>query len=171
VTTGGFHREHGVADTRPRPARRRPSPATITATVAGALALCVLVLIWTHNVIVKRAEQVEAAWAQVETQLQRRADLVPALVRVTERHAELDVHLRTRTHVEGEVRLQSRDMPAPATSEISRALEAQLAGAENRLAIARWRHHQAVTRYNATLRTLPGRIVASIRKLEPRPYQ
>jgi LemA protein len=133
---------------------------------------CAAMLLRAHNLIAVRAERVEAARAQVETQLQRRADLVPALVRVTKRHGELEAVLRAPpTPSTGEIRLQSRETPAPSTSETYRALEAQLAGAENRLAIARWRYAEAVRLYNASLQTLPGRIVAIAMKLQPRQYQ
>ncbi len=128
-------------------------------------------LVSTHNAIAIRAERVETARAQVETQLQRRADLVPALDSVTKRHGELEELLRARsTPSSGEIRLQSMETPGASTSETYRALQAQLAGVENRLAIARWRHAEAVSQYNASLRTLPGRIVASALKLQPRQY-
>jgi LemA protein len=43
------------------------------------------VALWAHNAMVAQAESVEAAWAQVESNLQRRADLVPRLVEVAQR--------------------------------------------------------------------------------------
>jgi LemA protein len=39
-----------------------------------------------HNQLVSRAEGVDAAWAQVESAHQRRADLVPVLVEAVKRH-------------------------------------------------------------------------------------
>jgi LemA protein len=41
--------------------------------------------LWAHNAMIGQAESVEAAWAQVESNLQRRADLVPRLVEVVKR--------------------------------------------------------------------------------------
>jgi LemA protein len=41
--------------------------------------------LWSHNTMIAQAEAVDAAWAQVESNLQRRADLVPRLVEVARR--------------------------------------------------------------------------------------
>ncbi len=138
---------------------------------AAFVVACIAILLSTHNRIVRRAEQVDAARAQVETQLQRRADLVPALARVTRAHGDHEETLRAAAAPPGDgVRLQSADPPALSTSETYAALQAQLRGVENRLAIARWRHAEAVRRYNESLRTVPGRVVATVLRLEPRKY-
>lgn len=42
--------------------------------------------LWLHNGLVAKREAVEAAWAQVQSNYQRRADLVPVLVESVERH-------------------------------------------------------------------------------------
>jgi LemA protein len=44
------------------------------------LAVGAAVILWTHNGLVNREEKVFAAWSQVESNLQRRADLTPQLV-------------------------------------------------------------------------------------------
>lgn len=41
---------------------------------------------WAHNSLVKSSESVEAGWAQVESNYQRRADLVPGLVESVSRY-------------------------------------------------------------------------------------
>src|SRR5258708_39028302 len=41
-----------------------------------------------YNRIVQEEQQVEAAWSQVENQLQRRADLIPNLVEVVKGYAQ-----------------------------------------------------------------------------------
>lgn len=46
----------------------------------------VLLLAWVYNGLVNREEAVFKGWAQVESQLQRRADLVPGLVEVVSRY-------------------------------------------------------------------------------------
>ncbi len=47
------------------------------------VAIVLILALWvggTFNSLVSRTENVEGAWAQVETQYQRRADLIPNLV-------------------------------------------------------------------------------------------
>ena len=50
---------------------------------------------WTYNTLVSSASRVNAAWAQVENQLQRRADLIPNLVSVTQASAQQEKALVT----------------------------------------------------------------------------
>ncbi len=61
-------------------------PGWVGPLLAVALLIAPLALaLWAHNRVVARAESVESAWAQVESNLQRRADLVPRLVQVVAR--------------------------------------------------------------------------------------
>jgi LemA protein len=48
-----------------------------------------------HNEMLGRAEAVDAAWAQVESNLQRRADLVPRLVETVDRYVRHESELMT----------------------------------------------------------------------------
>lgn len=48
-----------------------------------------------HNTMLGRAETVDAAWAQVESTLQRRADLVPRLVETVNRYVRHESQLLT----------------------------------------------------------------------------
>jgi LemA protein len=63
---------------------RRGGPALGIA-VGTLLALATIAGLWAHNGLVTRREGVDAAWAQIETQCQRRADLVPQLVELLKR--------------------------------------------------------------------------------------
>jgi LemA protein len=61
-------------------------------TLSGALAIALLLGIpillwaWLHNSLVRKEERVFEAWAQTESNFQRRADLVPALVDTVSRY-------------------------------------------------------------------------------------
>ena len=56
--------------------------------VLGVLAIIALWVANVYNGFVTAEEQVESAWAQVENQYQRRADLVPNLVATVKGYAE-----------------------------------------------------------------------------------
>jgi LemA protein len=50
------------------------------------------------------------------------------------------------------------------------ALQSQLAGTENRIAVERGRYNEAVRAYNTAVRRVPGTLVASLRGFRERPY-
>ncbi len=141
-------------------------------------------------------EQVKAAWAQVENQYQRRADLVPNLVSTVKGFAEQEqetltevIEARSRAtsiqidesvldspeklrqfeQVQGQLtgalsRLMavSERYPELRSNQNFLALQSQLEGTENRIAVARRDFIQAVQRYNTEIRTFPGRIWHSL---------
>jgi LemA protein len=137
-------------------------------------------------------EQVKAAWAQVENQYQRRADLIPNLVETVKGFAEqeretltavvearakatsiqvdagtLDDPQKLRQYQQAQDQLGSalsrllavsERYPELRSNENFLALQSQLEGTENRIAVARRDFIQAVERYNTELRTFPGKI-------------
>ena len=61
---------------------------TFSTLLAVALLIVVPLLIWTflHNALVAKEEKVFEAWAQTESNFQRRADLIPALIETVSRY-------------------------------------------------------------------------------------
>jgi LemA protein len=133
-----------------------------------------------YNRIVNEEQQVEAAWGQVESQLQRRADLVPNLVETVKAYARHEkgvfddiANARAQMMSAGS-RADKINASNQLDSAISRLLvvsEAypqlkadsnfarlmdELAGTENRLAVARNRYNEAVQRYNGDVKGIPG---------------
>lgn len=137
-------------------------------------------------------EQVKSAWAQVENQYQRRADLVPNLVETVKGFARQEQETLTAV-VEARAKATSIQIDAESlddpqkmrqferaqqqlTGALSRlmavserypdlksnqnflALQSQLEGTENRIAVARRDYITAVERYNTEIRTFPGRL-------------
>lgn len=137
-------------------------------------------------------EQVKSAWAQVENQYQRRADLVPNLVETVKGFARQERETLTAV-VEARakatsIQISAEDLNDPAkmrqfeqaqsqlTGALSRlmavserypdlksnqnflALQSQLEGTENRIAVARRDYIASVQQYNTEIRTFPGRI-------------
>jgi LemA protein len=62
--------------------------ALAIALIGLPLILPVLVLVWVYNGLVDREERVHAAWAQVESNVQRRSDLIPPLVQTVSRYLQ-----------------------------------------------------------------------------------
>lgn len=89
----------------------------------------------THNRLVTSDERAAAAWADVESNLQRRADLVPTLVRSVQEHMRHESEtllslVRERAAALGEALAEARETTAP---ERLAGLEAALAAELGRL--------------------------------------
>ena len=154
------------------------------------------------NTIPTLEEQVNAAWAQVQNQYQRRADLIPNLVEtvkgfakqeqdvligVTEARAKVAGTQLPPDILENEEALQRFEQnqaelggalgrllvvveqyPELRSNQNFLALQSQLEGTENRIAVARRDFVQAVQAYNTEIRTFPGRLWAMVYGAEPK---
>jgi LemA protein len=142
-----------------------------------------------YNVIPTKQEAAKAAWAEVQNQYQRRADLVPNLVatvqgyakqekdvltQVTEARAKAtSIHLDANDLTDPEKVKQLQDAQNQLSGALGRllaisenypdlksnqnflALQSQLEGTENRIAVARRDYVAAVQDFNTSLRTFP----------------
>ena len=147
-----------------------------------------------YNTMVSMKEQTQAAWSQVENQLQRRNDLIPNLVEVTKGYAAHEREVfeniaNARAKLAG---AQSRAEQIDAANEVSSALarllvivenypnlkaDAQfarlsdeLAGTENRISTERRRYNEAVQTYNTYIRGVPRVLYAGWLGFTPEKY-
>ncbi|MCK5305660.1 MAG: LemA family protein [Candidatus Omnitrophica bacterium] len=147
------------------------------------------------NKVVTLHEAVSGEWSQVETQLQRRNDLIPNLVSTVKGYAAHEKEIfsevaRLRSQwAESSGREQQIETANKTSSAISRlllvaenypnlkasenflALQSQLEGTENRIAVARRRYNLKVRGFNTYIRTVFGGFFAGKRGLmEPEIY-
>ncbi len=141
-------------------------------------------------------EEVKAAWAQVENQYKRRADLIPNLIATVKGYAKHEKDVFTEVT---KARSKVANMTIPKDiltnpvafkkfqeaqgqlgNALSRllavserypelkadknflALQSQLEGTENRIAVARRDYIEAVKKYNLELRTIPNKWIAHL---------
>jgi len=162
--------------------------------ITGILVLCLLSGVGIYNGMVSDNENIDNKWADVENYLQRRADLIPNLVETTRAYAAQETKIFTgiaeaRAKLAGASTVAEK---AQADAELSGALSRllvvverypelksnqnfqqladELAGTENRLAVARKDYNEAVRSYNTRIKRFPGNIVAGIAGFEPREY-
>ena len=93
-----------------------------------------------NNGLVEREENVESAWAQVENQYQRRADLIPNLVNTVRGAADFEQETLTavidaRSQATS-VSVSSDDLNDPAQLQQFQAAQQQLSGALSRLLVS-----------------------------------
>jgi LemA protein len=147
-----------------------------------------------YNRLVGMKEGVDAAWAQVENQLQRRSDLIPNLVEVTKGYAahekeifEAVANARARLLAAG-TRDEKIDAATAVQSALGRLLAIaerypdlkantqfaklsdELAGTENRIAVERQRFNDAVRAYNTAQKRFPTLLWASWLGFTPEKY-
>ena len=145
------------------------------------------------NSIPRAEEEVKARWADVQTQYQRRADLIPNLVRTVQGYAQQERQVLTEvteararaTSIQvdpanaqavrqfaeaqgalsqslGRLLVTVERYPELRSNENFMALQSQLEGTENRIAVSRRDYNAAVQAYNTRIRTFPDLIGARI---------
>jgi LemA protein len=138
----------------------------------------------TYNVIVTKHENISAKWAQVESQLQRRNDLIPNLVNSVKGYAAhektvfenvtkarsqwaaastIDEKVKAAAGLDSAISrllLVAENYPELKANETFLKLMDELSGTENRIAVERMRYNESVRDYNVTVRRFPGNIVA-----------
>lgn len=91
-----------------------------------------------YNTMVNMEEQVTAAWAQVENQYQRRADLIPNLVNTVKGYADFEQETLTQV-IEARAKATSINVDAneldPAQVQQFQQAQEQLSGALSRLLV------------------------------------
>lgn len=107
--------------------------------VLGVLALFVFYGISVNNSLVEQEENVNSAWAQVENQYQRRADLIPNLVNTVRGAADFEsetlqevIEARSRAT---SVNINASDLNNPQAFQQFQEAQSQLSGALSRLLV------------------------------------
>lgn len=168
----------------------------------GLIAIGVIVLVLVvvgiamsgyYNSFISKSRAVDNQWAQVETQYQRRFDLIPNLVEATKGT------LKQEQKVFGEIadartRYSGASTPAQkvaAANQMESALSrllvivenypqlrsnatvqqlmAQIEGTENRISVERRRYNDAATDYNTSISRFPGVVFAGMFGFKEKP--
>jgi LemA protein len=148
----------------------------------------------TRNTLVTLEESINASWAEIDNQLQRRADLIPNLVNTVKGYATQEREVFTQIaearaklagagsvgeKAEGYNQLQSalgrllvvvERYPELKSNVNFIRLQDELAGTENRIAVARKRYNDSVRTFNTKIRRFPAAIVARAMGLEQKEY-
>jgi len=145
-----------------------------------------------YNGFVSQNEAVTTQWAQVESQYQRRLDLIPNLVSSVQGAMKQETAVfgaiaeaRTRyagaatpdqkaaaaTQVEGAMArllVVMENYPQLKSIDTVQSLMAELAGTENRVAVERMRYNEIVRDYNIGVKTFPSSLIAGMFGFAPR---
>jgi LemA protein len=147
-----------------------------------------------YNTFVSQEEAVKAQWAQVESQLQRRNDLIPNLVETVKGYAQheesvykdiADARSRLLAAKSPEESIGAANQQSSALGRLLAVVENypqlkaneqfnrlmdELAGTENRLAVERMRYNEKVQQYNTSRRQFPGNLTAKMFSFKEYPF-
>lgn len=159
-----------------------------------AIVIIVGMIFSSYNGLVSMNENVNGKWSQVETQLQRRNDLIPNLVSTVKGYAAHETEVfkavsDARAKLGGaktvaETSAANNEMNSALSRLLMVAenypnlksntnftqLQDELAGTENRIAVARKDYNGAVQMYNAKVKSLPASLYAGAFGFTPRDY-
>ncbi len=168
--------------------------AIILGAIVAIIAFCGIFYISAHNSIINLEQEIDRYSADIDVQLERRADLIPNLVNAVKGymgHEEKIINDIT-TARENLTKANSIEEKSAANQELQNAinslyvivenypdlkantnfinLQDELAGTENRIATARKDYNDAVKKYNTKIKTLPTSIVAGMMNAEEKAY-
>ena len=150
--------------------------------ITGIVVIFLLFVVWVggvYNSLVKIDQDVKQGWAQVENQLQRRYDLIPNLVETVKGYAaheketfeniaqarsawagaqNAEQKVAAANQMEStlsKLMLVVENYPQLKASENFKALQDELAGTENRIAVERMRYNEKVQKYNTKTKSMP----------------
>jgi LemA protein len=157
--------------------------------------LLVIYAIASYNGLIRRRNQVENSWSQIDVQLKRRIDLIPNLVETVKAYAAhekdtLDAVVRARNaaiaapdtpagqadannQITGALRqlfALSEAYPDLKANQNFLALQEELTATEGRVSYARQFYNDSVLGYNNKLQAFPTMFFARMMKLDKREY-
>lgn len=174
------------------PRRRQPGVGATAAILVGILGFAVIIGLWfagSYNGLVNRDAEVERRASDIESQLKRRADLVPNLVATVKGYAKheqtvyRDIAAARSRLLAADVNTNAQEAAAANRSfnaSLGRLLaiaenypqlkadqnfirlQDELTGTENRINYSRLSYNEAVKEYNLSVRSFPSNIVAGV---------
>jgi len=162
--------------------------------ILGLVILVGLYVGATYNGLVTRNVTADTEWKQVETEYQRRFDLIPNLVEsvkgiMKQEQAIFTAIAEARTRYSGAVTTAEKaaaasqvesalgrllviteNYPQLKSSDTVQSLMSQLEGSENRVSVARIRFNNTVQSYNLKVMRFPSSMVASMFGFDEREY-
>ena len=155
----------------------------------------VLYLVAAYNGLIRRRNQIENAWSQIDVQLKRRHDLIPNLVETVKGYAAheketLDAVIQARNAAVARPHARRRRPPPRGSSRGTLrqlfalgeaypdlkanqnflALQEELSATEGKVAYARQFYNDSVLEYNNKLQQFPTMYFARMLKFERREY-
>lgn len=162
--------------------------------VIALIAIIVIIMISGYNGMISKQENVESALSNLDVMLQRRTDLIPNLVNTVKGYASHETEIINKV-TEARIKLvnaSSVEEKSEANDELTSSLNAlmvivenypdlkssqnfmqlsdELAGTENRIAVARKDYNNAVKTLNTSIKKFPNNLLAKMFGFEQSTY-
>jgi LemA protein len=161
---------------------------TIVIALALALSGC------SYNKFTSQEETVKAQWSEIQNQLQRRNDLIGNLVETVKGYATHEREVFTQIAQSREKlagartptdQIEAANQQSAALARLLAVVENypqlkadqtfirlmdEIAGTENRIAVARGRYNEAARNYNTLRRSFPSNVTAKVFSFQEYPY-
>jgi len=160
----------------------------------AVIVILAFMVMGSYNGLVTQNENVNNKWSNIQTNLQRRADLIPNLVSTVKGYASHESEIftavaearskligaNTKDEVEvasgefentlGRLLAISESYPQLKADANFRQLNDELTGTENRIGISRQEYNEAVNAYNTKIKRFPTVILANMFGFEAKTY-
>jgi LemA protein len=160
--------------------------------VLGILGIIIIWMISAYNGMVSADAEVDKQFENIQTQYQRRMDLVPELVATVDMGAENEKEILTKVtqyragigeaksaediekmeglnqDIKTAINIAVEAYPQVRATDLYRDLQAQLEGTENRIAKSRTDYNSAVKDFNVRIKRFPGNFFNMFFGFEPR---
>jgi LemA protein len=167
---------------------------TLVLIIVGILVLLLVAVWFTYNRMVSRRNAVDNSWAQIETALQRRHDLIPNLVESVKGYAKHEQSTfedvtKARgsaqaaqapgtqaaaedflTQALGRLMVVAEQYPELRATENFQQLQSQLSETEDQIQITRRVYNDTVQTYNTLIQQFPASVLANNFHFEPRQF-
>ena len=167
---------------------------TLVLILIGIVVLLFLVALFIYNRTISRRNAVDNSWAQIETALQRRHDLIPNLVESVKGYAKHEQSTfeevtnarsgavaakapgtqaaaeNVLTAAIGRLIVVAEQYPQLRATENFQQLQQQLSETEDQIAITRRVYNDTVQTYNTDIQVFPAVLIANAFHFEPRQF-
>ena len=154
--------------------------------ILGIILIIIILIISLYNNLVKASQKVKNAWAQIDTQLKRRFDLIPNLIETVKKYMEHEEKTLTEISkaknmfneaLKVDEKANANDMltnglknifalaeayPELKANQNFALLQEELSKTENKIAFSRQFYNDTVQMYNTLVMTFPTNLFAKI---------
>jgi LemA protein len=156
----------------------------------------VAVLAGMYNGLVRRRNQVDNSWSQIDVQLKRRHDLIPNLVEAVKDYMSYEQETLTNVTLARAAAIDAGKQGPQAVAQAENALtgtlkslfavtenypdlkanqnvmqlQEELTSTENKIAFARQFYNDSVLTYNNKIQTVPSNLIAGMFNFSPRQF-